>query len=176
MILSTPRDRGSGRSRMSRRQIRFYRIASGCLGAFIVLIALIVFAGQGSQIRVRALVLSEHCYSAFDVALHENEARCNLAVEFSTRSGQQIRTTVGGALESEISTAGNHRFIDLRYDSGDPTQPFKQSNYMSAPIFALLVAIGCGAILLGTWGWLARLVRRSGKASKAGKAATAAQA
>jgi hypothetical protein len=35
---------------------------------------------------------------------------------------------------------------------------------MSAPIFAMLLAIGCGAILLGIWGWLARLVRRSGKA------------
>ena len=167
MIVSTPRDRGSGRPRMTRRQLRFYRIASGCLGAFIVLIALIVFLGQGSQIRARALVLSEHCYNAFDVALNENETRCNLAVEFSTRSGQQIRTTVGGALESEISSAGNHRFIDLRYDSDDPTQPFKQSNYMSAPTFALLMAIGCGAISLGIWGWLARLVRRSGKAPAA---------
>jgi hypothetical protein len=132
---------------MTRRQLRFYRIASGCLGAFIVLIALIVFLGQGSQIRARALVLSEHCYNAFDVALNENETRCNLAVEFST--------------------AGNHRFIDLRYDSDDPTQPFKQSNYMSAPTFALLMAIGCGAISLGIWGWLARLVRRSGKAPAA---------
>jgi hypothetical protein len=74
---------------------------------------------------------------------------------------------VGGALESEISTAGNQRFIDLRYDSGDPTQPYKQSNYMSAPIFAMLLAIGSGAILLGSWGWLARLVRRSGKAPAA---------
>jgi hypothetical protein len=164
MIISTPRDRGSGRPRMTRRQIRFYRIASGCLGAFIVLIALTVFLGQGSQIRTRALVLSEHCYSAFDVALAQHQTRCNLAVEFSTRSGQQIRTTVGGALESEITAVGNHRFIDLRYDSSDPAQPYKQSNYMSAPIFAMLLAIGCGAILLGIWGWLARLVRRSGKA------------
>jgi hypothetical protein len=164
MIVSAPRDRGSGRPRMTRRQIRFYRIASGCLGAFIVLIALIVFLGQGSQIRTRALVLSEHCHSAFDVALAEHQTRCNLAVEFSTGSGQQIRTTVGDALESEISTAGHRRFIDLRYDSGHPAQPYKQSNYMSAPIFAMLLAIGCGAILLGIWGWLARLVRRSGKA------------
>jgi hypothetical protein len=170
MIVSMPRDQGSGRRRMTRRQIRFYRIASGCLGAFIVLIALIVFLGQGSQIRARAVVLSEHCYSAFDVALAEHQTRCNLAVEFSTRSGQQIRTTVGGALESEIGTVGDHRFIDLRYDSGDPSQPFKQSNYMSVPIFAMLMAIGCGAILLGAWGWLARLVRRSGKAAPAAQA------
>ena len=28
MIISTPRDRGSGRPRMTRRQIRFYRIVT----------------------------------------------------------------------------------------------------------------------------------------------------
>lgn len=158
---------------MTRRQIRFYRVALGCLGAFIAAIALIVFLGQGSQIRARALVLSKHCYNAYDVALAESQTRCNLAIEFSTRTGQQIRTTVGGALESEIAVAGNRQFVDVRYDSGDPSQPFKQSNYMSTPIFAMLMAIGCGAILLGSWGWLARLARL---VRRPRKAATAAQA
>jgi hypothetical protein len=141
-------------------QVRFFRIASFCVGLLFLLIALTVFTTQGSQIEVRAQVLSEQCHNAFDPADGQTETRCNLAVRFTTRSGQVIRTSVGDALESEISYAGNRQVIELRYDPNDPGQPFKQSNYMSVQIFIFLMILGCTGTLLGLWGWLTTQVRR----------------
>ena len=151
----SPRRRG-----LTRGQIRFYRIVSFCFGLFFLLIALTVFTTQGSQIQVRAQVLSEQCHSAFDLGDEQTETRCNLAVRFTSRSGQVVSTSVGDALESEISYAGNRQVIELRYDSNDPSQPFKQSNYMSVQVFILLMILGCAAALVGIWGWLITQVRR----------------
>jgi hypothetical protein len=151
----SPRRRG-----LTKGQIRFYRIVSFCFGLFFLLIALTVFTTQGSQIEVRAQVLSEQCHNAFDPADGQTETRCNLAVRFTTRSGQVVSTSVGDAFESEISYAGNRQVIELRYDSNDPSQPFKQSNYMSVQIFILLMILGCAGVLVGIWGWLITQVRR----------------
>jgi hypothetical protein len=161
----SPRRRG-----LTKGQIRFYRIVSFCFGLFFLLIALTVFTTQGSQIEVRAQVLSEQCHNAFDSADGQTETRCNLAVRFTTRSGQVVSTSVGDAFESEISYAGNRQVIELRYDSNDPSQPFKQSNYMSVQIFILLMILGCAAALVGIWGWLITQLRRL--RGRAGSAAT----
>jgi len=95
--------------------------------------------------------------------------RRNLTAEFTTQSGQQVRTTVGDALAAEIYSIGNQQVIDLRYDPSAPSQPFKQSNYMGVGIFILLMALGWGAILVGTGGWLMTQVRqvRAWRASRA---------
>jgi hypothetical protein len=152
---ASPRRRGP-----TQGQVRFFRIAAFCLGLLFLLIALTVFTTQGSQIEVRAQVLSERCHNAFDPGDGQTETRCNLAVRFTTRSGQLIRTSVGDAFKSEISYAGNRQVIELRYESNDPSAPFKQSNYMSVQIFIFLMILGCAGTLIGLWGWLTTRVRR----------------
>jgi len=138
-----------------RRQGRVAAIVLLSVGAVMILIALGVFLTQGSQIRVTATVLSENCGYQYDFgAPAASGTRCNASVRFTTRSGQVIRTTVTDAFPYEFSQrAGRPTTIQLRYDSSDPTQPFKQSNYMSAGQFLIVLGIGLVATALGIW-WL----------------------
>jgi type II secretory pathway component PulL len=136
---------------MTKGQARFFRTVFVCLGLLLVLIALIVFLSQGSEIQVRARVLSEQCYNAYDSSTHQTQTLCNLGVQFTTQSGQLVRTSVGGALQSEITNAGNQQVIELRYDSADPSQPLDQSSVMSAPIFIMLMLLGCAFIAGASW-------------------------
>jgi len=129
-------------------------------GLLLILIALVVFLGQGSQIRVRARVLSKRCHFQTDLATGQPQTLCNAEVRFTAVSGQVVTTTVGGALSSEFSGSGRSQTIDLRYDSDDPSQPFKQSNYMPVSTFILLLVFGTGALAFGCWataraGWFA---------------------
>jgi hypothetical protein len=135
-------------------------------GLLLVLIALVVFLGQGSQIRVTARVLSKSCHLQTDLATGQVQTRCNAEVRFTAVSGQVVTTTVGDALSSEFSGSGRSQTIDLRYDSGDPSQPFKQSNYMPVGTFILLLVLGTGALAFGWWicaraRWLADRVSAS---------------
>jgi hypothetical protein len=124
-----------------------------CLvGVLLVGLALGVFLTQGSQIRVTAKVLSEKCRPRTDLAFGQTETRCDADVQFTTASGQLIRTSVTNAFLYEFSGEARSRTIDLRYNSSDPAQPFKQSNYMSAGEFVLLLIIGVAAMLFGGWG------------------------
>jgi Protein of unknown function (DUF3592) len=142
-----------------RRLFRFCGIAILLCGAVLVLVALSVFLTQGSQIRVTAVVLSERCHPQVDLATGVGETRCDVAARFTTKSGQVINTTVTDAYRSEIRhEPGEPATIQLRYDSSDPSQPFKQSNYMSAGQFALVLGLGVLASGLGTL-WLARAQR-----------------
>jgi hypothetical protein len=133
-----------------------------CLvGVLLAGLGLGVFLTQGSQIRVTAKVLSEKCHPSTDLADGQTETRCDADVQFTTASGQLITTSVTDAFPYEFSGEGQSRTIDLRYDSGDPAQPFKQSNYMSAGEFVLLLIIGVAAMLFGGWG-LRRVRRMAG--------------
>jgi hypothetical protein len=139
---------------------RFLRAVFVGLGLVLVLIALIVFLSQRSEIQVRAQVLNEQCFNAYNPSIHQTQTLCNLDIKFTTRSGQVIRTSFDGALQSEITTAGNQQVIELRYYSNDPSQPLDQGSVMSAPIFVVLVVLGC-AFIVGA-GWprlLARVLR-----------------
>ena len=98
-----------------------------------------------------AKVLSEHCQQQFDIATHQSETRCNAAVQFTTTAGQVISTSVGDAFPTEFHGSGNSKTIDLRYDTDDPTAPYKQSNYMSLPTFLALLVAGCLLLLWGCW-------------------------
>jgi hypothetical protein len=139
-----------------RRQVRFLGIAMLVVGAVLILVALGVFLTQGSQIPVTAVVLSERCHPQVDLATGIGEIRCDVAARFTTRTGQVISTTVTDAYRSEIRhVPGKPPTIRLRYDSSDPSQPFKQSNYMSAGVFALVLGLGVLACGLGIW-WLTR--------------------
>ena len=137
------------------RIARFRRRAVGTLllvlGALFALIALSVFLTQGGQIRVTATVLSEKCHYQYDLGSPgASGQRCDAPVTFATRSGQVIRTTITDAFPSEFShRPGRPTTIQLRYDSTDPTHPYKQSNYMSAGVFALLLGIGAVLAALG---------------------------
>lgn len=123
------------------------------IGALMAVIALGVFLTQGSQITVTASVLSEHCHPQVDLATGQGETRCDAVVQFTTTAGRIITTTVTDAFPSEFRGSGPSKTIDLRYDSSDPTQPFKQSNYMSVDTFVLLLAFACAAVLFGSWGF-----------------------
>src|SRR5215475_8105685 len=125
-------------------------------GAVFVLIALTVFLTQGSQIRATATVLSEQCHYQYDAgAPSASGPRCDAPVRFTTRSGQVIRTTITDAFPYEFRhRPGQPTTIQLRYDSSDPTQPYKQSNYMSAGVFAMLLGIGGLLASLGLRGVL----------------------
>jgi hypothetical protein len=138
-----------------RRQGRVAATVLLLIGALMILVALGVFLTQGSQIRVTATVLSEHCGYRYDFgAPASSGTRCDASVRFTTRSGRVIRTTVTDAFPYEFShRAGRPTTIQLRYDSSDPTQPFKQSNYMSVGEFLIVLAIGLVATALGIW-WL----------------------
>jgi hypothetical protein len=90
------------------------------VGAFMIMIALGVFLTQGSQIRVTAGVLAEHCQSQYDLAVNSNATRCDASVQFTTRSDQVIRTSVTDAFPYEFShRPGRPTTIQLRYDSAD---------------------------------------------------------
>jgi hypothetical protein len=122
-------------------------------------IALGVFLTQGRQVRVTATVLSEHCHLQSDLATGAQETRCDGSVRFTTRSGQIITTTVTDAFPYEFShRPGGHRTIQLRYDSSDPADPYKQSNYMSVGVFLLLLGIGAVAVAAGVL-WVVRAER-----------------
>jgi hypothetical protein len=131
----------------------------------MILIGLGVFLTQGSQIRVTATVLSETCGYQYDFgAPAASGTRCDATVRFTARSGQVIRTTVTDAFPYEFShRAGRPTTIQLRYDSSDPTQPFKQSNYMSVGEFITVLGIGLVATTLGIW-WLAGAERLAERA------------
>jgi hypothetical protein len=138
-----------------RRQGRVAATVLLLIGALMILVALGVFLTQGSQIRVTATVLSEHCGYRYDFGAPASSGmRCDASVRFTARSGRVIRTTVTDAFPYEFShRAGRPTTIQLRYDSSDPTQPFKQSNYMSVGEFLIVLAIGLVATALGIW-WL----------------------
>jgi hypothetical protein len=125
----------------------------------MLFVALLVFLTQGSQIRVTAAVLSEHCHPQFDPAYGAGETRCDASVRFTTASGQVIRTTVTDAFPYEFShRPGRPTTIQLRYDTFDPANPDKQSNYMSVGEFLLVLGIGAGAATTGTL-WVVRAER-----------------
>jgi hypothetical protein len=142
-----------------RRMFRVFGIVMLLVGAMLILISLGVFLTQGSQIEVTATVLSEHCHSQYDLALSTSQIRCDASVRFATRSGQIIRTTVTDAFPYEFGhRPGLPTTIQLRYDSTDPADPFKQSNYM--PVGEFLPLLGAGAVAT-TFGvlWAARAER-----------------
>jgi hypothetical protein len=120
-------------------------------GLLMVLIALVVFLGQGSQIGVTARVLSKSCHLQTDLGTGQVETRCDAQVQFIAMNGQVIRTEITDAFPSEFSGSGRSQTIALRYDSGDSSQPFKQSNYMPVGTFILLLVIGTGVLTLGCW-------------------------
>jgi hypothetical protein len=156
MILVAPSQSTVARQR---RQIRFVGVAMLLVGAVMILIALGVFLTQGSQIQVTGTVLSERCHQQFDPAIHQSETRCDAAVRFMTRTGQVITTMVTDAFPYEFHhMPGQPATIRLRYDSNDPAHPYKQSNYMSAGQFLLVLGIGVPAAGFGAW-WLARAER-----------------
>jgi hypothetical protein len=130
------------------------------MGVLVAGIALVVFLTQGSQIKVQAHVLSERCHQQTDLATGEPETRCDAQVQFTAVNGQMIRTTVTDAFPYEFSGTGRSRTIALRYNSNDPAQPFKQSNYMPVGTFVVLLAFGLAAILFG--GWMFRKFRPAG--------------
>ncbi len=155
MSLRMPRQQ---RSLTGVRVTRILMILMILIGLLLAGIALGVFLTQGSQIRMTANVLSERCHPQRDLGTGQVETRCDAAVRFMTVTGRVILTTVTDAFPYEFSGPRQSRTIDLRYDSNDPTQPFKQSNYMPAVTFVVLLVFGCAAILFGVWG-----VMRSGQ-------------
>ncbi len=62
-----------------------------------------------------------------------------------------IRTTVTDAFPDEFTGTGRSRTIALRYDRGDPTQPYKQSNYMPVGTFVMLLIFSAATISFGGW-------------------------
>lgn len=159
MALSRPAGGGT-------RPVRFLGAAMLLVGAVLMLVGLSVFLTQGSQIKVTATVISEHCHRQLDFATHRNETRCDAAVRFATSTGRVITTTVTDAFPYEIRhTPGKSATIRLRYDASDPADPFKQSNYMSVGQFLLVLGLGVGATALGAL-WLARAERIAEKAAR----------
>jgi hypothetical protein len=133
-----------------RRFFWFSGTALLLIGLVLVAIALGVFLTQGSQVRVTATVLSEHCHPQQDLATGAEETRCDASVRFTARSGQVIRTTVTDALPYEFShRQGLPTTIQLRYDPSNPADPFKQSNYMSASEFAVTLTFGACSTAAG---------------------------
>jgi hypothetical protein len=135
----------------SPRGIRVLAVILIIAGLFLAFIALAVFLSQGSQITVTAKVLSERCHPQYDLATHRGETRCDAGVQFITVSGRVVTTSVGDAFPSEFHGSGSSKTIDLRYDSDDPTEPYKQSNYMPLGTFLMLLGVGCAVLLWGSW-------------------------
>lgn len=134
----------------TRRMLRVFGVVMLLVGATLILVALSVFLTQGSQVQVTGTVLSEHCHSQYDLALQTSQTRCDASVRFTTGSGQIIRTTVTDAFPYEFShRPGLPTTIQLRYDSTDPSDPFKQSNYMSVGEFLPLLGAGAVAATFG---------------------------
>ena len=128
-------------------------------GALMLMVALGVFLTQGSQIRVTGTGLSEHCHPRPDLATGTGETRCDAAVRYTTRTGRVITTTVSDAFPYEFRhRPGMPPTIQLRYDSNDPGDPFKQSNYMSVGEFLLVLGLGGIAATFGVL-WLTRAGR-----------------
>ena len=135
------------------RLARAYMIVLFLCGVVLAGIALLVFSTQGSQIQVTAKVLSERCHPQTDLATHQVETRCDADVEFTAVNGQVIRTKITDAFPYEFSGSGQSRTIGLRYDESDPTQPYKQSNYMAVGVFVLLLVLGMAAMLFSVLGF-----------------------
>jgi hypothetical protein len=142
-----------------RRLFRFLGTVMLLVGAVLVLVGLSVFLTQGSQIPVTATVMYEHCHPQADLATGSGENRCDAAVRYETRAGQVINTTVTDAFPYEFRhRPGKPPTIRLRYSTSDPAHPFKQSNYMSAGEFLLVLGLGGVAATFGVL-WLARADR-----------------
>jgi hypothetical protein len=141
-------------------------IVFSIIGLLMAGVALVVFLGEGQQVSVRARVLSEHCHPQSDLATGQMETRCDAAVEFRTMTGEVIRAKITDAFPYEFSGTGRSRAIGLRYDTTDPTQPYKQSNYMSPATFAALLVSGLAATVFG--GWMSHRVRRQAARQVAG--------
>ena len=142
-----------------RRLFRFFGTVMLLAGAVLVLVGLSVFLTQGSQIPVTATVMDEHCHPQTDLGTGSRETRCDAAVRYEDRSGQVINTTVTDAFPYEFRhRPGKPPTIRLRYSTSDPAHPFKQSNYMSAGEFLLLLGLGGVAAAFGAL-WLARADR-----------------
>jgi hypothetical protein len=139
-----------------RRLWRIYGAIMLVVGAVMLLVALSVFLTQGSQILVTGTVVSKHCHPQLDLATGAGETRCDGAVRYRTRVGQIVATSVSDAFPYEFRhRPGMPTTIQLRYNSDDPTDPFKQSNYMSTGQFVLVLAIGSVAATFGAL-WLLR--------------------
>ena len=142
-----------------RRLFRFLGTVMLLVGAVMLLIGLSVFLTQGSQIPVTATVTHERCHPQADLATGSGETRCDAAVRYETRAGQVINARVTDAFPHEFRhRPGKPPTIRLRYSTSDPAHPFKQSNYMSAGEFLLLLGSGGVAATFGTL-WLARADR-----------------
>src|SRR3984957_14666793 len=147
-----PRARPRPASAARVRGVRVLMLVAGLCGLLMAGLALGVFLTQGSQVRVLARGLCEQCHPRDDLAYPGSvETRCDAAVRFPA-GGRTITTTVTDAFPSEFSGAGRFRTIDLRYVKNDPAHPFKQSNYMPAATFVVLLVAGCAVLLLGYWG------------------------
>jgi hypothetical protein len=143
----------------ARRLWRFLGAAMLAAGLLMIMVALVVYLSQGSQIQATATVTAEHCHPQFDLGTQTTGTRCDAAIRFTTRTGRAIRTTVTGAFPEEFRhVAGGPTTIGFRYDASDPASPYKQSNYMPLAQFLLVLGIGCGATAAGGW-WLARADR-----------------
>ena len=135
-------------------------------GAVLLIVALGVFLTQGSQIRATGTVLSEHCQPQFDLATGAGETRCDADVRYTTRTGLVVTTKVSDAFPYEFQRRpGMPTTIQLRYDSNDPADPFKQSNFMTVGEFLLVLGLGGIAAIFGVF-WLARAGRIAEKAAR----------
>lgn len=142
--------------RRSRRLWRFLGTAMLATGLVMLLVGVTVFLTQGSQIQVTATVISEHCHPQYDLGTGSTDTRCGAAIRYTTRTGQVIAATITDAFPGEFRhTAAGMTTIQVRYDSGDPASPYKQSNYMPLGQFLLVLGLGCAATVAGGW-WLAR--------------------
>jgi len=142
-----------------RRLWRFFGVAMLLVGVVMLMVALVVFLTQGSQIGVTGTVLSERCHPQFDLGTGADETRCDAAVRYTTRTGRLITATVADAFPYEFRhRPGTPTTIQIRYDSNDPADPFKQSNYMSIGEFLLVLALGAIATTFGLL-WLTRADR-----------------
>ncbi|HEY7147672.1 MAG TPA: DUF3592 domain-containing protein [Streptosporangiaceae bacterium] len=137
--------------RVTTRTFRIPGFLLTVCGLVLLCVGLRVFLTQGSQIRVTAVVLAQRCHSQFDSGDNQTEIRCDAVVSFIARGGQVIITAVTDAFAAEIKRTGQVKTIELRYDANDPWHPDKQSNYMSAGIFTLLLAVSGVALLPGAW-------------------------
>ena len=112
-------------------------------GAVLILIALFVYLTQNSQKEVTAQILNEKCRTVYYQSSFSNQTLCDLKVSYNTKDGKVIQTNVSKALPTEITkNPGKPDTIQLRYNSSDPYNPYKQSNYMSLGTFIGLLVGG----------------------------------
>jgi hypothetical protein len=137
-----------------RRLIRVLGWVTAVLGVFFLLISLVVFLTQASEVRVTASVLSRNCSRQYDAGSRQTQTRCNALVRYNA-DGRTITTTITDAFPTEFTPTGHGMTIDLRYDPGYPADPYKQSDYMSAGVFAALLSAGALILAAGTW-WVIR--------------------